>query len=174
MMNNKNKQENNLDEKIYQELKVIANKLMRHERINHTLSPTDLVHEAFLKISQSKLVDSNEGHYLFVLARQMRRLLVNYGRQRSALKRGSNQKFVLYTDSLGINNNQFVDFNLISQAIDELVTINPRCAKVIELYYFTGITRVKVAETLKVSIPTLERDTRFAKAYINNYLDENS
>jgi RNA polymerase sigma-70 factor (ECF subfamily) len=168
------------DEIIYNKLKTIANKLMSKERLNHTLSPTDLVHEAYLKISNADIdaesePDSiEESQYFFVLARQMRRLLVDYGRHKSSLKKGSEYNNILYTDSLGINQNQMTDFSIISQAIDELDLINERCAQAIDLYYFTGITREETAKTLNVSIPTLERDLRFAKAHITQYIDENT
>lgn len=166
------------DEIIYHKLKSIANKLMSKERANHTLSPTDLVHEAYLKISNSELkAESNnieKSQYLFILARQMRRLLVDYGRNKSSLKKGGDYNKILYTDSLGINKNQMTDFSIISQAIDELELINERCAQAIDLYYFTGITREETAKTLNVSIPTLERDLRFAKAHITQHIDEST
>ncbi len=164
----------NLDDKIYHELKVIANKLMRHERDNHTLSPTDLVHEAFLKFSKSDEKFYKDKHYVFVLARQMRRLLVDYGRHKSAVKNGSQLNRVLYTDALGINNGEKIDFDLINQAIDELDSVSHRCAQIIELYYFTGISREQVAQTFDVSFSTLARDIHFAKAFIGNYLVDNS
>ena len=162
----------NLDDKIYQELKVIANKLMRHERVNHTLSPTDLVHEAFLKFSNPKDKLYNEKHYIFVFARQMRRLLVDHGRSKSAVKNGSQFNKVLYTDALGICNGEKIDFELISKAIDELDRVSHRCAQIIELYYFTGVSREQTANTFDVSLSTLARDIHFAKAFIGDYLDE--
>lgn len=169
-----NKSINPLDEEIYQKLKVIASKLMRHERENHTLSPTDLVHEAYIKLSFSKVDDINHKQYLFVLARQMRRLLVDYGRQKSAVKHGSRLNKVLYTDALGINNNEKIDFNLLSNAIDELDQISTRSAQAIELYYFTGLSRESTAETLEISLSTFAREIHFSKAFIGDYINENS
>jgi len=166
--------EGDLDSVIYAELKIIANKLMSRERANHTLSPTDLVHEAYLKLSKSgsdKIVDNS---YLFILARQMRRLLVDYGRHKSAIRHGSGLNKVLYTDALGISNNEKIDFSLVSDAIDELQSISERSARIIELYYFTGMSREKTAKTLDVSMSTLARDIHFSKAFIGNYIDEHS
>ena len=162
------------DEVIYQQLKSIANKLMSKERKNHTLSPTDLVHEAYLKLSKNDSENIDQSQYLFILARQMRRLLVDYGRHKSATRHGGKQNQVLYTDSLGINKNQMADFSLISEAIDELEFMSERSAQAIDLYYFTDISRDETAKVLNISIPTLERDLRFAKAHIMQYVNENT
>ena len=161
------------DEIIYHKLKSIANKLMSKERMNHTLSPTDLVHEAYLKLSKSDSEDIDPNQYLFILARQMRRLLVDYGRLKATKKHGGDQNRILYTDALGINQNQMTDFSIISEAIDELELMNERCALAIDLYYFTTISREETAKALNISMPTLERDLRFAKAHISQFIDEN-
>lgn len=161
-----------LDQSIYQKLKVIANKLMSQERNNHTLSPTDLVHEAYIKIDSSGNQTEDDQHYIFVLARQMRRLLVDYGRQKSAIKRGGSQQRVLYTDALGIHNNSMTDFSVISDAIEDLSSMDERAAQAIDLFYFTKVTKQKAAAMLNISVPTLERDLRFAKAHISQFLSE--
>lgn len=161
-----------LDQEIYQQLKIIANKLMSNERNNHTLSPTDLVHEAFVKIPLPEHPELDSDHYVFILARQMRRLLVDYGRQNSAQKRGGSQQKVMYTDALGIHGDKMTDFSVISEAIDDLEAMDKRAAQAIDLFYFTSIDKVKTAEILKISVPTLERDLRFAKAHISHYLSE--
>ncbi len=161
-----------LDQDIYQELKVIAKKLMAQERNNHTLSPTDLVHEAYMKFDLSGNETEDDQHYVFVLARQMRRLLVDYGRQKTALKRGGNRQRVVYTDALGIHNNSMTDFSVISDAIEDLNQMDERAAQAIDLYYFTKINREKTAAMLNISVATLERDLRYAKAHISQYLSE--
>ena len=164
----------NFDEDIYQELKKLANKLMSKERLNHTLSPTDLVHEAYAVLLKSESEKIHHEQYFFILARQMRRLLVNYGRYKSSVKHGGKQRQVLYTDALGINNNQVLDFSLVSESIDELELINKRCAKAIDLCYFTAIDRDEIAKILDISLPTLERDLRFAKAFISQFIDDHN
>ena len=162
-----------LNQEIYRQLKVVAKKLMSNERNDHTLSPTDLVHEAFLKMEQYQGSNVKEDNYFFVLARQMRRLLVDYGRSKAALKRGANKGRVMYTDALGIANNSTVDFSIINDAIEDLKNLDDRASKAIDLYYFTKINRDQTAELLNISIPTLERDLRFAKAHISQYLSQN-
>jgi RNA polymerase sigma factor (TIGR02999 family) len=163
-----------LDQEIYQQLKNIANKLMTKERNNHTLSPTDLVHEAFIKIQLPETATVNSDHYIFILARQMRRLLVDYGRQKQAQKRGSGGQNVIYTDALGINNNSMLDFSVISDAIDDLNQLDERAAQAVDLFYFTNISKEQAAKMLNISVPTLDRDLRFAKAQISHYLSSQS
>ncbi len=161
-----------LDQDIYLQLKTIANKLMAHERQGHTLSPTDLVHEAYLKVKAPEHTTRDSRHFLFLLARQMRRLLVDYGRYKAAKKRGGDQQRVLYTDALGIGQNSMTDFSVISAAIDQLEAMDERAAKAIDLYYFTNVSREKAAKILGISVPTLERDLRFAKAHISHHISE--
>lgn len=163
---------NQLDEDIYLKLKTIANKLMRQERQGHTLSPTDLVHEAYLKLSHSKLDDSKNNAYLFILARQMRRLLIDYGRQKATMKHGAKLNRVNFTEGLEIAGFEVLDFAAINQAIDELELVSERCAKIIELLYFTGISREKTAEISEISMATLAREVRFAKAFIADFINE--
>lgn len=164
--------EKRLNQEIYQQLKVIAKKLMLRERRGHTLSPTDLVHEAFLKINLSDEIDIKEDQYTFILARQMRRLLVDYGRQKSAAKRGGDRKRIMYTDALGISNNAVTDFGAINDAIESLEAMDKRAASAIDLFYFTNINKDRAAQLLDISVPTLERDLRFAKAHISHFLSE--
>lgn len=164
--------EQNLNHEVYEQLKSIANKLMRSERNGHTLSPTDLVHEAFLKIKQPETTPFTEQQYTFVLARQMRRLLVDYGRHKAALKRGGDQKKIMYTDALGINNN-ITDFEVINAAIEDLKQMDQRAADAIDLFYFTNTERNQAAEMLGISVATLERDLRFAKAHISHFIEQN-
>ncbi len=162
----------NLNQDIYQQLKRIANKLMQSERQGHTLSPTDLVHEAFLKINLPKQDQLNDQQCIFILARQMRRLLVDYGRHKAALKRGGDRKRVVYTDALGINNNTVTDFVIINDAIENLQQVDERAAKAIDLFYFTNINKSEAANMLDVSVATLERDLRFAKAHISHFIEQ--
>ncbi len=164
--------ENQLDESIYQKLKAIANNLMRQEQQGHTLSPTDLVHEAYLKLSDTQLDLTEEKAYLFILARQMRRLLVDYGRRKRSVKHGGQVNQVYFTESLNVAGQQLFDFTGVSAAIDELESVSERCAKIIELYYFIGIGREKIALLMNISQSTLAREVHFAKAFIGDYLNE--
>lgn len=158
-----------VDEIIYHQLKNMANKLMLSERKNHTLSPTDLVHEAFVKISACDASFTDQKHYFRTLARQMRRVLIDYGKKKSRLKNNNKIGNLAYTDSLGLTDS-IVDFTYISDAIEELETMDKLSAEAIDLVYFTALPQAQAAEHLKVSISTLERNLKFGRAYINEYI----
>ena len=162
-----------LDECIYQKLKAIATNLMRQEREGHTLSATDLVHEAYVRLSDVKLPHAEDQAYLFILARQMRRLLVDYGRRKNSTKHGSQVNQVHFTEGLNVAGNHVVDFTGVSAAIDELEHVSERSARIIELYYFVGLPRDKITQVMNVSLSTFSREVHFAKAFIGDYLNEN-
>jgi len=158
-----------LDEEIYQQLRSLARKMMAKERSSHTLSATDLVHEAFAKLSVSDLSFKDQQHYFYTFARQMRRVLINYALHK---KRQKNQVEVThFTDTLGLADNGFADFSQIDQAINHLERLDERSAKTIELVYFTHLTQSEVATYLGVSLATLERDLKFGRVIIHEYVD---
>ena len=158
-----------LDQEIYQQLKSLARKMMSKERENHTLSATDLVHEAFLKLSVSDMSFNDQKHYFQTFARQMRRVLVNYSHYKNTQKNKGDA--VLYTDSLALVDNDFADFNAIDQAINHLEHMDKRSAESVELAYFTNLTQAQIANYLDVSIATLERDLKFGRVIIHEYID---
>ncbi len=168
----KNQQtDNDLNQAIYQQLRNLAHSLMIKERNNHTLSPTDLVHEAYLKISDSKLSVNDERHYFRTLAKQMRMVLIDYGRSKQSAKNNAGKAAVNYTDSLGLMD-VAPDFSQLSAAIDELNQFDERSAQAIDLIYFANLPQVKAAKYLGVSLATLERDIKFGRAFINRYINE--
>jgi len=167
--NNGSSLNSSLDQALYQQLKRLANKLMSKERENHTLSPTDLVHEAFVKLSGAELSFEGQKHHFRTLARQMRRVLSNYGRHRSASKNQGAFAAVHYTDSLGLVDSQ-PDFSHINAAIDELASMDERSAESIELVYFAALPQAQAAQYLGVSLATLERDIKFGRVFITEYI----
>lgn len=158
-----------LDDSIYQQLKIIANKLMIKERSNHTLSPTDLVHEAFVKLSNTEASFADQKHYFRTLARQMRRVLIDYARNKSRLKNKGKINNVIYTDSLGLLDTS-LDFTHISDAIDELENMDASSAEAIDLVYFSALPQAQAADYLTISLATLERNLKFGRAFINEYI----
>lgn len=169
MSNNNHTLNDSLDDVIYQQLKTMANMLMNKERQNHTLSPTDLVHEAYVKLSVSDISFEDQKHYFRTLARQMRRVLVDYARNKSRIKNKGKCNNVIYTDSLGIVGSN-TDFSHISSAINELETMDVNSAEAIDLVYFTNLPQAQAAEYLEVSLATLERNLKFGRAFINEYI----
>ena len=171
MKNNYRSTDNSLDDSIYQQLKTMANKLMHKERQNHTLSPTDLVHEAYVKLSDSDLSFANQKHYFRTLARQMRRVLIDYARNKSRQKNQGKINNVIYTDSLGLVDNS-IDFSHISDAIDELELMDERSAESVDLVYFAALPQTQAAEYLSISLATLERNLKFGRAFIHEYIHD--
>ena len=169
MVEVRSKNKEALDKEIYQQLRALARKMMAKERSNHTMSATDLVHEAFAKLSVGDLPFNDQQHYFYTFARQMRRVLVNYALHK---KRQKNQAEILhFSDSLGLADTEFADFAQIDQAIDHLENIDERSAKTIELVYFTHLPQSQAAEFLGVSLATLERDLKFGRVIIHEYID---
>jgi len=158
-----------LEEEVYQQLKSLARKLMAKERDNHTLSATDLVHEAFVKLSASELSFNDQKHYFQTFARQMRRVLVNYSYYKNSQKNHAN--IILFTESLGLMDSAFSDFNEINNAIDKLESLDERSAQCIELVYFTSLSQCQAAELMDISLATLERDLKFGRVVIHEYID---
>ena len=159
----------NLDDMIYHQLKTMANKLMVKERKNHTLSPTDLVHEAFVKLSDCDELFLNKKHYFRTLARQMRRVLIDYGRKNARLKNKNKVNNLTYTDSMGLLDSA-VDFSYISDALEELEMMDSSSAEAIDLVYFAALPQPQAAEYLNISLSTLERNLKFGRAYINEFI----
>lgn len=159
-----------LDEDIYRQLKALARTMMAKERDNHTLSATDLVHEAFLRLSVADLSFNDQQHHYQTFARQMRRVLVNYSHHKNAQK---NQAVVVsFTDSLGLTDNHFTDFSRISDAIDYLQALDDRSARCIEMFYFTGLSQKQAADYMGLSLATFERDLTFGRVILHQYLDQ--
>ncbi len=158
-----------LDELIYHQLKQLARKLMAQERVNHTFSATDLVHEAFAKLLPSKLSFNDQKHYFYTFARQMRRVLLNHAIQKKAQKNDAD--VMMWTESLGMSAELTVRFDVFNEALNQLEQLDGRSARAIELVYFTELTQAQAAECLEVSIATLERDLKFGRVVIHEYLE---
>lgn len=152
---------------IYDELKRLASNYLRRERINHTLQPTALVHEAYLKlIDQTRANWQNRAHFFGVAAQLMRRILVDHARGHNADKRGGEfQKF-----SLDENIDKAIEISneLISldDALKELAKFDAQKAKIVELRFFGGLTFEETAEVLGISVITVKRHWRLTKAWL--------
>ncbi len=159
-----------LGDEIYRQLKTLARQLMAKERANHTLSATDLVHEAFMKLSVSDMSFNDQKHHFQTFARQMRRVLVNYSHHKNAQK--NKAEAVHFTDSLGLAGDGFTDFNQINNAIDRLEQLDQRSAQCVELIYFTNLNQTQAAKYMGISLATLERDLKFGRVIIHEYIDQ--
>ncbi len=169
MMPNKMPQSTPLDETLYRQLRQLANTLMVKERAGHTLSPTDLVHNAYLKLSAYEGQFEDKKHYYRTLAQQMRRLLIDYGRSKAAAKKAGSVQALNYTDSLGVSAEP-VDMKRLIDAVDALADMDQRSYEITQLVYFAAVPNKEVAEMLDVSLATVERDLKFGRAFISEFI----
>jgi RNA polymerase sigma factor (TIGR02999 family) len=156
---------------IYDELHRMAENQLRRERKDHTLNTTALVHEAYLKlVDQSRVNWQNRAHFLGVASQAMRRILINYAEQRRAQKRGGDMVATTFNDDLiprEARADQLID---LDEALTRLKALSERQATVVECRFFGGLTHEEVAEVLGVSVPTVRRDWRLARAWLSNEL----
>lgn len=152
---------------VYDNLHKIAQRYLKHENPNHTIQTTALVNEAYLKLVEQKYVQwQNRQHFFAIAAKIMRRILINYARDKKAEKRGGARYKVSLSEDLKAYEPPNIDLLLLDQALTKLAEIDARKSDLIELRFFTGISLEEVAETLGISLATAKRDWRMAKAWL--------
>lgn len=160
---------------VYDELRRLARAYMSRERRNHTLQPTALVNEAYLRLVDSSRIDwRGRTHFFAVGAEAMRRVLIDHARGRDALKRGAGWQRVTLAHELGTPNGRELDAETLlslQRALDKLRELDERQARIAELRFFGGLTVAEVAELLGVSKRTVEGDWTHAKAWLRRELD---
>lgn len=158
---------------VYSELKRQARYLMSRERSNHTLQPTALVHEAFMKLGDaSGIVWENRAHFYGVASRLMRQILVDHARAHASDKRGNNP-IHFSTDDVDVPVEERADSILIvDQALDRLAAIDERQAKIIEMRFFAGMTNAEIAETLDIGERTVVREWQSARLWLMRELSK--
>jgi RNA polymerase sigma factor (TIGR02999 family) len=151
---------------VYGVLRRMAHRHMGSERANHTLTPTALVHEAYLKlVDQEQMGWQDRAHFYAIAARVMRRVLIDHARRHLAGKRGGGQQMVtLHEDAAAVTTPE----NLLEldRALDKLDQLSPRQRQVVEMRFFGGMTHEETAEVVGVSVPTVRRDWRVAQAWL--------
>jgi RNA polymerase sigma factor (TIGR02999 family) len=151
---------------VYRELRAIARARFRQESPGHTLQPTALVHETFLKLQgQGRVHWQSRGHFLSVAAHLMRRILIDHARERGAAKRGGGRQRVTLGD-VALEIDGEVDVLALDAALERLAAEDPRSARIVELRFFAGMTVAETAAALGVSEPTIKRDWAFARAWL--------
>jgi RNA polymerase sigma factor (TIGR02999 family) len=156
---------------VYTELRRLAGGLLGHERPDHTLQATALVHEAYLKLAdQNRAAWADRAHFLAVAAQAMRRILVDHARARGRIKRGPSDKASL-DDDLVVAPEPAMDLVALDDALNRLAAVNSDAARVVELRYFGGLTIEETATVLRVSDSTVEREWRYARAWLYRALD---
>jgi RNA polymerase sigma-70 factor (ECF subfamily) len=158
---------------IYDELRRRAASLMRHERENHTLQPTALVHEAFLQLVEIQSIDwKGRAHFFAVASQLMRRILVDHARTRQADKRNGGRTLVPIDEALGLSITRDTDVLAIDEALRKLAGLNPRHAEIVSMRFFGGLSVQEVAEVLGTPKRTLEAEWSLIKAWLRRELTE--
>ncbi len=155
---------------IYQNLRQIASRYMLGEKKDHTLSPTALVHEAYLRLLGSEISWQDKAHFLAIAAREMRRILVDHARATNRQKRGGEWHQVEFHDLDQPVENSVISVIQIDDVLERLRIIDERKAQVIDLTIFGGLTAIEAAEVLGVSEVTVRREWRMAKAWLQHEL----
>jgi RNA polymerase sigma factor (TIGR02999 family) len=151
---------------VYRELRKRASGYLRHERPDHTLQATALVHEAFMRLAgQDRVAWQNRGHFYAVAAQMMRRILVDYARERRAAKRPDAALRTDLVDQIPAAD-QPEHVLLLDEALSQLSTLDPRQGQIVELRYFGGLSEQEVADTLSVSRATVTREWKRARAWL--------
>ena len=158
---------------VHAELRRLARRYMRRERAGHTLQTTALVHEAYLRLIGVKGVTwENRAQFFGISARIMRRVLVDFARQRRYQKRGGGDRRVPLDEALLVADAPDADLVALDEALDALATVDPRKSRAIELRFFGGLSIEDAAQVLDVSPETVKRDCRLAKAWLLRWLTD--
>src|SRR5688572_20955360 len=157
---------------VYDELRRRAARYLRHERINHTLQPTALVHEAYLKLVDQDTVEwKDRNHFFAVAAQAMRRILVDHAKHKNRAKRGGRVEDLQLDSEVEL---AAVESNIDTEALDEalsrLARPDPQQERLVELRYFAGLTLEETAEAMNISRATAAREWQMAKAWLHREL----
>ena len=152
---------------VERELHRLARRYMRRESPGHTLQTTALVNEAYLKLcDQTRVRWQNRAHFFAIAARIMRRFLTNYARDRNRDKRGGRAVQVSLSEVAVMNEERSAELLALDEALERLAEFDPRKASVVEMRHFGGLTAAETAEVLGISVVTVERDWKTAKAWL--------
>lgn len=160
-----------LMELIYDEMHRQAAAQLRRERADHTLQTSALVHEAYLRLVDQKRVQwKNRAQFFGIAAQMMRRVLVNHARARTRVKRGGGAEHLPLDQVALVSKERLAECLFVDQALELLARESPQQAKAVELRYFGGMNREEIAEVLGVSLPTVARRLRVARAWLYRHL----
>ncbi|HEX5873820.1 MAG TPA: sigma-70 family RNA polymerase sigma factor [Pyrinomonadaceae bacterium] len=157
---------------VYSELRRLATNYLRRERAEHTLQPTALVNEAYLKLVHQKNAKwQNRAHFFGISAQLMRRILVDHARQHQAVKRGGSvQQRISITSVEKFAKQPEVDLLALNEALDELAKMDPQQSRIVEMKFFGGLSIEEIAEVLSIGHATVERDWKMARAWLRRQL----
>jgi len=156
---------------VYAELRRLAANYMKRERRDHTLQPTALVNEAYIRmVDQQRVSWQNRAHFVGVAAKAMRHILIDHARKARAAKRGVAAQRVTFDENRDTPDGPDVDLIALDEALVRLTEMDPRQGRVVELRVFGGLSVEETAEVLKISTPTVKRDWSSARAWLYQQL----
>lgn len=156
---------------VYHELRRLANHHLRRERPDHTLQPTALVHEAYLRlIDQTTVRWQNRAHFFGIAANLMRQILVNHALSRKAAKRGGTAVKLTLDEAVAVAKQPSVDLVALDDALGQLAVLDAQQGRIVELRFFGGLTIEETAEVLRISPTTVKREWTMAKAWLHGSL----
>jgi RNA polymerase sigma factor (TIGR02999 family) len=153
---------------VYGELRRLAEGYLRRERRDHTLQPTALVHEAYLKLVDQNVNWQNRAHFFGIAARTMRQILVDYARGHNAEKRGAGNLKLSLDEAIDFSEERAAELVALDDALTALAAFDPEKARLVELRYFAGLSVEETAQVLGISVPTVVRYWRTAKAWLHH------
>ncbi len=152
---------------VYDELRRIAHRYVQHERDAHTLQTSALVNEAYLRFAGQRKVDwQNRAHFFAVTAQVMRHILIDHARRRRYAKHGGEVQQIPINDAAEMSLQRAGELIALEEALDQLAKLDQRKCQVVELRYFGGLSLEETAEVLQISLMTVRRDWRAAKAWL--------
>ena len=158
---------------VYLELRRRARSYLRRERADHTLQPTALVHEAYLKLAgQDRARWKNRAQFFGVAAQMMRRILVDHAREHQSAKRPGSALRIAFDDRIGAVAPHDCEVLLLEDALRDLTTLDPRQGQIVELRYFAGMSEREVSEVLAISRSTVTREWQMARAWLYRRIAE--
>jgi len=159
---------------VYRELRRRAAVYLRDERRDHTLQPTALVHEAYLRlIGQERVAWQNRAHFFGIASQMMRRILVDHARAHKAAKRPGGAFKVSFTDRIGATDPRAWDLLALDEALNKLQTVDLRLSQIVELRYFGGLSEEAVADVMAISRSTVTREWQTARTWLYRQLTGN-
>jgi RNA polymerase sigma factor (TIGR02999 family) len=157
---------------VHAELRRIASRYMARERAGHTLQPTALVNEVYLRlVNVDRVRWENRAHFMAVAARLMRHILVDFARARRYQKRGGGKHVISFDETIVIDVGRGHDLLALDDALDELARVDARQSQIVIMRFFAGLTVEEVANVLDISVATVMRDWKLAKAWLLRELD---
>ena len=158
---------------VYDELRRIAADYLHRERADHTLQPTAIVHEAYLRLVNQQSAGWNDRTQFFaVAAKIMRRILVDHARARRAAKQGGGRRRTEFDDAFAVFEERAIDLVALDEVLNRLAEVDERKSRVVELRFFGGLSVEETSRVLNIPLRTVERDWTFAKAWLRSKLGE--